>query len=166
MLPVGCADVRAVDEDGVDIGPGQAATRRELLVMTAAGGQHDRMELVCVTVDCSDPTAVASFWNEALGWGGVAVSDGGAICGPPDGGIYLEFVRVPEAKQVKNRLHLGCSAGGLDDLQATIARLEALGGVVAWEEEFPPETAAVYRNVVLRDVEGNEFCLGGGTFPR
>ncbi|MGH9191186.1 MAG: GNAT family N-acetyltransferase [Acidimicrobiales bacterium] len=33
---------------------------------------------------------------------------------------------------------------------------------MAWEEEFPPDVAAVYRNVVLRDVEGNEFCLGAG----
>jgi predicted enzyme related to lactoylglutathione lyase len=123
------------------------------------------MELVCVTVDCSDPRSVAAFWNEALGWGGVLAGDDGAVCGPVDGGIYLEFVRVPEPKQVKNRLHLGCSAGSLAELEATISRLVALGGVVAWEEEFPPEVAAVYRNVVLRDVEGNEFCLGGGAFP-
>ena len=74
-------------------------------------------------------------------------------------------MRVPEPKTVKNRVHLGCSAGTLADLDATIDRLRGLGGTVAWEEEFPPEVAAVYRNVVLRDVEGNEFCLGGGQPP-
>ena len=122
------------------------------------------MEIVCTTVDCADPEQVARFWNAALGWGGVAVaSDGsGAICGPPDGGWYLEFVRVPEGKVVKNRMHLGCSAGSLAELDGEIARLEDLGASVAWEEEFPPEVAARYRNVVLRDVEGNEFCLSGG----
>jgi hypothetical protein len=95
------------------------------------------------------------------------VSDdgGGAICGPPDGGAYLEFIRVPEAKVVKNRLHLGCSAGPLDALDAEIERLRALGATFAWEEEFEPAVAARYRNVVLRDVEGNEFCLGGGELP-
>jgi predicted enzyme related to lactoylglutathione lyase len=123
------------------------------------------MELACVTVDCSDPGAVSAFWNEALGWGGVVAGDDGAVCGPAHGGLYLEFVRVPEPKQVKNRLHLGCHAGTLAKLEATITRLVALGGSVVWEEAFPPEVAAVYRNVVLRDVEGNEFCLGGGAFP-
>ena len=123
------------------------------------------MEIVCTTVDCADPEQVARFWNAALGWGGVAVaSDGsGAICGSPDGGWYLEFVRVPEGKVGKNRMHLGCSAGSLAELDGEIARLEDLGASVAWEEEFPPEVAARYRNVVLRDVEGNEFCLSGGT---
>jgi len=124
------------------------------------------MQLTCVTVDCADPVAVATFWDEAMGWGGVAVSDEGiAITGPPSGGVYLEFVPVPEGKVVKNRLHLGCSAGALSDLDGEIARLEGLGATIAWEEEFPPEIAKVYRNVILRDVEGNEFCLGGGTYP-
>lgn len=110
---------------------------------------------------------MAQFWNEALGWGGVAVGDdgAGAVCGPPDGGAYLEFVRVPEEKVVKNRLHLGCSAPSLADLDTEMSRLERLGATFAWEEEFPPEVAAGYRNVVLRDPEGNEFCLGAGSMP-
>ena len=125
------------------------------------------MEITCVTVDCSDPGRVASFWNEALGWGGVAAAaDGsGALSGPSAGGIYLEFVRVPEAKTTKNRVHLGCSAGTLADLEDTIERLRGLGATIAWEEAFPPEIGTVYRNVVLRDVEGNEFCLSGGQLP-
>ncbi len=74
---------------------------------------HDGMEITCVTIDSHEPAVVAAFWNAALGWGGVAVSpDGsGAVCGPPDGGTYLEFVRVPEAKTLKNRVHLGCGGG-------------------------------------------------------
>ena len=88
-----------------------------------------------------------------------------AICGPSDGGPYLEFVRVPEAKTIKNRLHLGCAVESLEELDAEVERLTDLGATVAWEEEFPPEVAAVYRNLVLRDVEGNEFCLGGGDHP-
>jgi hypothetical protein len=62
-------------------------------------------------------------------------------------------------------VHLGCSVAGLGQLDAEIERLEALGATVAWEEEFPPPVAASYRNVVLRDVEGNEFCLGAGSLP-
>jgi hypothetical protein len=125
------------------------------------------MEITCITVDCADPPKIAAFWNEALRWGGVAAApDGsGAICGPIRGGTYLEFMRVPETKIVKNRVHLGCSAGSLDDLESELVRLVALGATIAWEEEFPLAVAAQYRNLVLRDVEGNEFCLSGGTMP-
>ena len=125
------------------------------------------MELVCVTVDCHDPERVARFWDSALGWSGVVVADGGggAVSRPPGAGTYLEFVRVPETKTVKNRLHLGLNAGTLADLEDEIERLVGLGASIAWEEEFPAHVAESYRNVVLRDPEGNEFCLGGGTFP-
>jgi hypothetical protein len=124
------------------------------------------MEIMCVTIDCHEPAALASFWNEALGWGGTAVAadGGGAICGPSRGGIYLEFIRVPEDKVVKNRVHLGCTVGGLDDLPTELDRLSDLGATLAWEEEFPADVAARYRNLVLRDPEGNEFCLGAGSF--
>jgi predicted enzyme related to lactoylglutathione lyase len=124
------------------------------------------MNLTCVTVDCLDPQRVAAFWAAALGWDEV-VGEGGAVCRPPgaEGGLYLEFVRVPEGKVVKNRLHPGCAAGSLVDLDIELTRLQRLGATIAWEEEFPPEVAAVYRNVVLRDPEGNEFCLGAGTTP-
>jgi hypothetical protein len=126
--------------------------------------EHFRMEITCVTVDCADPAAVARFWNDALGWGGVAADPAGtgALCGPPSGGIYLEFVRVPEGKTIKNRVHLGCHAGSLEELDAELERLQSLGATIAWEEEFPAEIASTYRNVILRDVEGNEFCLSGG----
>jgi len=124
------------------------------------------MEIVCVTVDCADPARVAGFWSEALRWNSHAAPDGsGAICGNPSGGTYLEFIRVPEGKSGKNRVHLGCSAGGLEELDPELDRLRELGATVAWEEEFPPEVSQVYRNVVLRDVEDNEFCLGAGHLP-
>jgi hypothetical protein len=125
------------------------------------------MEIVCVTIDSDSPASVAHFWNAALGWRGVSVHPDGtaAICRQANGGSYLEFVRVPEGKAAKNRVHLGCTAGALNQVDAEILRLQALGASIAWEEEFPSDIAAVYRNVVLRDVEGNEFCLSGGSFP-
>ena len=123
------------------------------------------MHITCVTVDCHHPAAVAHFWNQALRWSGVTASESGngATCRPPSGGAYLEFIRVPEEKRGKNRLHLGCAVDTLDELDGEIARLQALGATIAWEEEFPPEIATRYRNVILRDSEGNEFCLGAGS---
>jgi hypothetical protein len=129
--------------------------------------EHRVVDITCITIDCHAPAALAAFWNEALGWGGVAASEdgAGAVCGPPDGGIYLECVRVPEDKLVKNRMHPGCGVASLAELDAEIERLIGLGASIAWEEEFAPEIAEDYRNLVLRDPEGNEFCLGGGTMP-
>lgn len=97
--------------------------------------------ITCVTVDCHDVGKVATFWNAALGWSGAVVAPDGssAVCRPAEGGLYLEFVRVPEDKVVKNRVHLGCTAGALGGLDSEIERLVALGATIAWEEEFPPE---------------------------
>jgi Glyoxalase-like domain len=75
------------------------------------------------------------------------------------------MVRVPEVKVVKNRVHLGCTAGPLGELDAEIERLLRLGATIAWEEAFSPMVAAAYGNVVLRDPEGDEFCLSGGAHP-
>jgi hypothetical protein len=77
--------------------------------------------------------------------------------------MYLEFVQVPEAKVVKNRVHVGCTVVAVDDLDAEVERLLALGATLKWEETFSSEVAASYRNLVLCDPENNEFCLGAGT---
>jgi hypothetical protein len=63
------------------------------------------MEITCVTVDCHDPGRVATFWNDALGWGGAAVApDGsGAVCRPAGGGGGS---RDPEGNEL-------CLSGGV-----------------------------------------------------
>jgi predicted enzyme related to lactoylglutathione lyase len=114
------------------------------------------ISVVCITIDCRDPKLVAEFWAEALGWRVAHVAEGGAIVEPPNRDQpYLEFIVVPEVKSLKNRVHLGLSTAELDQ---QIERLVSMGAEVAWEETFPPEWP--YRNVILRDPEGNEFCLG------
>lgn len=62
----------------------------------------------------------------------------------------LLFVRVPEAKSVKNRLHLDFRP---DDRDAEVQRLLALGATRA--EVGQGEQSWV----VLTDPEGNEFCV-------
>ncbi len=115
--------------------------------------------VTCITIDCRDPRLVAEFWAAALDWRVANIADDSAIVEPPDKAQpYLEFIVVPDRKTLKNRVHLGLSAAELD---AQIERLVAMGAEVAWEETFPPEWP--YRNVVLRDPEGNEFCLGSAT---
>ena len=68
-------------------------------------------------------------------------------------GRRLLFQNVPEAKTVKNRLHVDVHgpAGGLDDL---VARLEGLGATRV--QEFDKGPAGHWW--VMHDPEGNEFC--------
>ena len=108
------------------------------------------MHLTCVTIDSADPRRLTEFWSAALGW-----EVRGDCCHPPDDTQpYLEFVAVPEPKTVMNRVPIGTHC---DDLDAEIARLVALDATVAWEEDLPEGWD---RNAVLRDPEGNEFCVG------
>jgi predicted enzyme related to lactoylglutathione lyase len=105
-----------------------------------------------VTVDAHDPGALAEWWGEVLGW-----TTEGRVCRPPDAsGSRIEFMPVDEPKRVKNRVHLDLAA---IDVQAEVDRLIAMGATIAWEEAFAADVG--YRNVVLQDPEGNEFCVGG-----
>ena len=104
-----------------------------------------------VVVDASDPAALGRWWCEALGW--VVVNDDPAeyeIRPAEDRLPGLLFVAVPDAKTVKNRLHLDFRP---DDRDAEVARMLRLGAVRAdiGQGEQPW--------VVLADPEGNEFCV-------
>lgn len=68
-------------------------------------------------------------------------------------GRRLLFQRVPEAKTVKNRLHLDVHAGE-GRREAEVARLEQLGASVLRQVQEPGGTWTV-----MLDPEGNEFCV-------
>jgi catechol 2,3-dioxygenase-like lactoylglutathione lyase family enzyme len=112
------------------------------------------LRIDCLTIDCSDPQLLADFWSGALGWGVVFADEYEiAIAAPGDnGGIPdLLFLRSPDAKQVKNRLHLDLRP---DDRDAEVARLESLGASRAEIGQKGDESW-----VVMADPEGNEFCV-------
>ena len=111
------------------------------------------MDLVweSVVVDAHDAVALGRWWADALGW--VVTNDDPEefeIRPTPDQLPALLFVRVPEAKTLKNRLHLDFRP---PDREVEVARLVRLGathvdigqGNESW--------------VVLADPEGNEFCV-------
>jgi hypothetical protein len=85
-------------------------------------------------------------------------------CTDPTGvGPRLFFQRVPEGKTVKNRVHLDVRVGTglvgaerLAALEAECARLVALG---ARHERTLYADGFDESCIVMRDVEGNEFCL-------
>jgi predicted enzyme related to lactoylglutathione lyase len=118
------------------------------------------LTLQCITVDAHNPKAVAEFWAEALGW--TVGEDGDDIgwwierelndpkkTGFPD----ILFLKVPDSKVVKNRLHLDLRP---DDQAAEVARLESLGAKkIDIGQSTDPDTTWV----VMADPEGNEFCI-------
>ena len=73
--------------------------------------------------------------------------------GTPEDGVApdLLFLRVPEEKKVKNRLHIDLRPA---DQAAEVARLEGLG---ARRADVGQGTDV--RWVVLADPDGNEFCV-------
>lgn len=110
----------------------------------------------CICVDSEDPGRDAMFWQETLGWRRTYEEADEVVLEPPEGspqdGVSPDilFLRVPEGKQVKNRLHLDLRP---DDQAAEVERLEGLGAsridVGQGEQTF----------VVMADPGGNEFCV-------
>ena len=137
-----------------------------------------------VAFDCHDPAALSAFWAEALGYQVEPPPPGfedwpaflrsidvpesewdrySAVTDPEGFGPRVFFQKVPEAKVVKNRVHLDLTVSGGRDLADEehqqnvargVARLEGLGATVVGPKE---EMGAYW--VVMQDPEGNEFCV-------
>jgi hypothetical protein len=106
-----------------------------------------------LVVDSANPERLAAFWMAALGWQPSGRYQGAVeVAGPPGSGPSLTFVPVPEAKSVKNRLHIDVNPVGCDQEQE-VERLIGLGArridIGQGEQSW----------VVLADPEGNEFCV-------
>jgi Glyoxalase-like domain len=109
-----------------------------------------------VTVDIAaphEPYEIAQFWGRVLGR---TVSpeyrltdDKVALEGVP----RLLFIRVPEAKTIKNRVHLDLQPDTTRD--AEVDRLTALGARFIDDQRRPDGSGWV----VLADPAGNEFCV-------
>jgi hypothetical protein len=139
---------------------------------------------VQVVVDCAAPHPLADWWAEVLGWevepqdegfirsmvdqgfatdadttrhrGALVWARGAAIRHPEgvDRAPRILFQQVPEAKTVKNRVHLDLRSSAEPSL-AERDRLVALGAVEIGGGTEGPRVAWV----VLQDPEGNELCL-------
>jgi len=109
--------------------------------------------LANITFDCHDAERVARFWSAALDRPlAEGASAGFASLAPRiDGEQQWLFLGVPEGKSVKNRVHVDVTA---PDRRAEIARLVELGA-----EEVGDKDEWGFSWTVMRDPEGNEFCL-------
>jgi hypothetical protein len=138
-----------------------------------------------ITMDCTNARVQAEFWMAALGyveapppkgwetWESWLIDlevprdewdDGASICDPAGAYPTISFLRVPEPKTAKNRVHLDVKVSGgrhRDEaertplIEAKVAQLEALGGTVQRRDELQGRLD----HVVMLDPEGNEFCV-------
>ena len=112
------------------------------------------------SVDAADAYAQSVWWADVLGWAEDPQDPnepGHEECMifSADGRDRLLFIEVPEAKTVKNRLHLDLrpTAGGTREQE--VERLLGRGATPVGDHRRPDGSGWV----TLADPEGNEFCV-------
>jgi predicted enzyme related to lactoylglutathione lyase len=110
------------------------------------------MRLYNITFDAHDPVALATFWSTLLDrpvleWANENLA---AIDRTESAPAWL-FIRVPEDKTAKNRMHVDLD---VDDLEDARRQLESLGASFVHERN---EYGVHW--YTFRDPEGNEFCV-------
>ncbi|MET0838985.1 MAG: VOC family protein [Marmoricola sp.] len=117
--------------------------------------------------DASDPHRIAAFWVLALGYvqePGYDDPDGASIIDPEGRGPAIGFLRVPEGKTSKNRMHIDIRVAGEPPWDMSergrlilekVDELVAEGATYVREELYGRDLG----HVVMLDPEGNEFCV-------
>jgi hypothetical protein len=115
-----------------------------------------RVSNVCI--DAHDPYAQTMWWAKVLedfrvddSWEMKPEDEECGLVGPDD--RFLLFLRVPEEKTVKNRMHL-CLRPTDRSRDEEVDRILALGATMYDDRRQPDRGWAV-----LADPEGNEFCV-------
>lgn len=127
-----------------------------------------------ITFDAASPRALGAFWCEVLGYVeqpppegfetwedaldafGIDRSDPDrafAIVDPDGVGPRVFFLKVPEGKSAKNRMHLDVHVGA-DEMHSRAEQLVTLGATVVGEFDEPEG-----RWITMLDPEGNELCI-------
>ena len=136
-----------------------------------------------VVFDAADPVKLAAFWvlaldyvpepppqgfaswedfGRSIGMAEERFGDQAAIIDPNGIGPRVYFQRVSESKTAKNRVHLDVRVAGPDvegeerarQIEERVTRLTMAGASIAWRENDVRGNS-----VVMRDPEGNEFCV-------
>ena len=111
-----------------------------------------------LTLDAHDPEGQSAFWSRALGMRAEVGDDGAAMLYPTAASapgtptVWLQPTSAPKREKVRLHLDLRPVAGVTVD--AEVQRLIALGARRADVGQTGSEGFTV-----LRDPEGNEFCV-------
>jgi len=112
-----------------------------------------------ITFDCDDVLKAATFWSAVLGRpldkgsSELFASIGGTDAARREPALY--FDKVPEAKRAKNRVHLDL----VNPDPSAVDELISLGATVTGEHKIPG-----HQWTVMKDPEGNEFCIAAKSF--
>jgi hypothetical protein len=114
--------------------------------------------LLATVVDCRDPRRQAAFWAEVLAYVvNERNTDEFQVSDPSGVGSWLYFMKVPEPKVGKNRLHLDLLTEG--PMESEVARLVAAGARLIEVRQDPPSFKNPDTWTVLEDPESNVFCV-------
>ena len=109
-----------------------------------------------VVLDCVEPQRLEAFWAAALGYRSIFSAAEIVVLVGDDGSPPLILQQVPEPKEGKNRMHIDIVR---DDIEAEVARLEALG---ARRHHDGLRSMGPTLWVTMDDPDGNEFCISSG----
>ena len=124
-----------------------------------------------VTFACENPGELADFWADALGNdrehtppeflealedAGIDPTDGAAVSDPSGVDPRLFFLRMPTSPEASMPIHIDVVVA---DRPSTVDRLERQGATTV--ETKPREFEDDRRWTVMRDPEGNGFCVYG-----
>ena len=106
-----------------------------------------------ITIDCADAAKLADFWAELLGRKVEpdATADFASLPGDGPASPKWLFIKVPEPKGGKNRVHVDLASS---DRAAAVKQAVALGATEG--REFDEDGA---KWTTLTDPEGNEFDI-------
>lgn len=115
------------------------------------------MEIHAVTIDSAEPYDLATWWSKATGWPLGEDDEPGddEIMLRTPYGFMLLFIRVPEGKTVKNRVHIDVTGSGGRTRDQEVERLLAVGATIFEDHRRADGTGWV----TMLDPEGNEFCV-------
>jgi hypothetical protein len=115
----------------------------------------------------ADPPKGFATWEEWLTYHDVPEEewDDGASIEDPNGGLSgrrITFLKVPEPKTAKNRIHMDLDVADrtapieeqVRDIDREVIRIEGFGGTAMRADRTP-----THYHVVMQDPEGNEFCV-------
>ncbi len=110
--------------------------------------------------DALDSYSQSEFWCQVLGYSEDPDDPNlpeheECMIFSPDRTHRLLFIAVPDAKQVKNRVHLDLSPADGATRDSEVERLVALGATVLADRVRPNGSGWL----TLGDPEGNEFCV-------
>jgi hypothetical protein len=117
--------------------------------------------------DANDPQRLAAFWARALGYisePGYEDPEGASIVDQDGTRPAIGFLRVPEGKSAKNRMHIDIRVAGEPPwdmgererlIRDKVTGLVDAGASYVREELY----GEALGHVVMADPEGNEFCV-------